>query len=307
MNINRRQLLLGIGGLGGLGLLVSGFLPRHLHLKEQLKEQLLTEQQANGENSSEPILRFAAVADTGMGNDGQYSVANAMASYYKQRPFPMVVLAGDNIYGSGEISRVEEVFIKPYAPLLENGVKFRAVLGNHDVLSNDGVDEVKYAPFNMRDRYYTFRQKNVDFFALDTNASEDWAIQLDWLTKSLAESKAPWKIVFGHHPVYSSGMHGGTKNLARDLPPLFAQYGVQLYLCGHDHNYERSQNLKGTTYIVHGAGANTRAVGKSDFTAYSEAKLSFIVVEVTAQEIRTEAIGIDGKVFDRTAIALRSV
>jgi predicted MPP superfamily phosphohydrolase len=300
MNINRRQLLLGIGWLG---FLVSGFLPR-----------LLAEQQANGENSSEPILRFAAVADTGMGDNRQYSVANAIASYYKQKPFPMVVLAGDNIYGSGEISRVDEVFTKPYAPLLGNGVKFRAVLGNHDVLSNDGVDELKYAAFNMSggthlevNRYYTFRQKNVDFFALDTNASEDWAIQLNWLTKSLAKSKAPWKIVFGHHPVYSSGMHGGTKILARDLPPLFAQYGVQLYLCGHDHNYERSQNLKGTTYIVHGAGANTRSVGKSDFTAYSEAKLSFIVVEVTAQEIRTEAIGIDGKVFDRTGISLKSV
>ncbi len=288
MNINRRQLLLGLGGLGFLG---SGLLPLF----------------SFGQNSSEPILRFAAIADTGMGDDGQYAVANAMNTYYQQKPFPMVVLAGDNIYGSGDIGRVEEVFEKPYAPLLQKGVKFHAVLGNHDVLTNDGVDEVKYAPFNMSDnRFYTFRQRNVDFFALDTNITGTWSIQLDWLAKSLAESKAPWKIVFGHHPIYSSGMHGGNKDLARDLPTLFAKYGVQLYLCGHDHNYERSQNLNGTTYIVHGAGANTRSVGKSDFTAYSEAKLSFVVIEVAAKEIRTEAIGIDGKVFDRSVIPLKS-
>jgi 3',5'-cyclic AMP phosphodiesterase CpdA len=287
MNINRRQLLLGLGGLGFLG---SGLLPLF----------------SSGQNSSEPILRFAAIADTGMGDDGQYAVANAMNSYYQQKPFPMVVLAGDNIYGSGDIGRVEEVFEKPYAPLLQKGVKFHAVLGNHDVLINDGLDEVKYAPFNMGgNRFYTFRQRNVDFFALDTNITGNWSVQLDWLAKSLAESKAPWKVVFGHHPVYSSGMHGGNKDLGRDLPTLFAKYGVQLYLCGHDHNYERSQNLNGTTYIVHGAGANTRSVGKSDFTAYSEAKLSFVVVEVTAKEIRTDAIGIDGKVFDSSVIPLK--
>ncbi len=288
MSINRRQLLF---GLGGFGFFANWLVP-----------QILL-----GKNSSEPILRFAAIADTGMGDDGQYAVANAMNNYYQQKSFPMVVLAGDNIYGSGDIGKVADVFEKPYAPLLQSGVKFHAVLGNHDVLTNDGVDEIKYAPFNMNgNRFYTFRQRNVDFFALDTNDTSNWSIQLDWLAKSLAESKTPWKIVFGHHPVYSSGMHGGNKDLARDLPPLFAKYGVQLYLCGHDHNYERSQNLNGTTYIVHGAGANTRSVGKSDFTAYAEAKLSFVVVEVTATEIRTEAIGIDGKVFDSSIISVKS-
>jgi len=288
MHINRRQLLLGLGGLG----VAVGGLP-----------QLFWQNQAQGDTV--PILRFAAIADTGMGDDGQYAVANAMAKYYQQKPFPMVVLAGDNIYGAGEISRITEVFEKPYAPLLAQGVEFRAVLGNHDVLTNDGIDELKYAPFHMSDRYYTFRQGNVDFFALDTNISGNWSIQVDWLAKSLAESKAPWKIVFGHHPVYSSGMHGSTKELMRDLPPLFAKYGVPLYLSGHDHNYERSRHLNGTTYIVHGGGANTRPVGKSDFTAYAESKLSFVVVEVTAQEIRTVAIGTDGQVFDQTAIALK--
>lgn len=70
-----------------------------------------------------------------MGDVGQYAVANAMNNYYKQNPYSLVLLAGDNIYGSGEIAKIQDVFEKPYASLLDRGVKFRAVLGNHDVIT----------------------------------------------------------------------------------------------------------------------------------------------------------------------------
>jgi hypothetical protein len=39
------------------------------------------------------------------------------------------------------------------------------------------------------------------------------------------------------------------------LTPIFQKYGVPLYINGHDHHYERSQSLKGTTYLICGAGA----------------------------------------------------
>lgn len=85
------------------------------------------------------------------------------------------------------------------------------------------------------------------------------------------------------------------------LPTLFAKHKVVLYMCGHDHDYERSQVLNGTTYIVHGGGANTRPVGKSEFTAYSAAELSFVVVKVS-NKLEIRAIATDGKVFDSVLI-----
>jgi len=38
------------------------------------------------------------------------------------------------------------------------------------------------------------------------------------------------------------------------LAPLFAKYGVDLVLAGHDHAYERSQTMQGVTYLVTGGG-----------------------------------------------------
>jgi 3',5'-cyclic AMP phosphodiesterase CpdA len=150
----------------------------------------------------------------------------------------------------------------------------------------------------MQGRYYTFTQGIVQFFALDTNENADWSNQLSWLDQELAKSKATWKIVFGHHPLYSSGMHGSSSERIELLSPLFKQHSVQLYVNGHDHNYERTQPIEGTTYLTCGAGAKTRPVGESDWTAHSAARLSFATIDVKPNYLGIQGIGKDGEVFD---------
>jgi acid phosphatase len=143
----------------------------------------------------------------------------------------------------------------------------------------------------------------VQFFALDTNDNADWSQQIPWLKQNLAFSKATWKIVFGHHPLYSSGAHGSSFELINLLSPLFAKYGVQLYVNGHDHNYERTQPIEGTTYLTcGGGGAAIRPVGKSDWTAYSAARLSFATIDVDQKYLEIQGIGIDGEVFDSAKV-----
>ena len=254
--------------------------------------------------NSSPLFSFVALGDVGTGNIGQLAVAEAMDEYYRQDPFALVLLTGDNIYEDGEIEKVGKTFGRPYRFLRRNRVPFYAVLGNHDIRTNNGVDQVNYSAFNMDGRYYTWEKDIVQFFALDTNYGTSLFEQLIWLEKNLANSKAVWKIVFGHHPIYSSGFHGSSDRLIKRLVPLFERYGVQLYLNGHDHNYERTQPITGTTYLTCGAGAKLRSVGKSDWTAHSVAKLSFVTIDVYPQQLYIQGIGKDGEVFDRTNIAL---
>ncbi len=113
--------------------------------------------------SQKPLLRFVAIADSGSGDLNQYAVANAMNRYHQQFPFPLVVLAGDNIYTNGEISKIGTVFEQPYQPLLEQGVKFHACLGNHDIRTDNGDPQIRYVDFNMQGRFYTFREKRFSF------------------------------------------------------------------------------------------------------------------------------------------------
>jgi hypothetical protein len=90
------------------------------------------------------------------------------------------------------------------------------------------------------------------------------------------------------------------------LTPIFQKYGVQLYINGHDHHYERSQSIKGTTYVICGAGAGTRPVGRSQWTAHSAQRLSFAAYEVYGDRIIISGIGTDNRVFDTGIISLQS-
>ena len=65
----------------------------------------------------------------------------------------------------------------------------------------------------------------------------------------LADSDAPWKFVYFHHPAYSSGPHG--PHPLMQWP--FAEWGADAVFQGHDHNYERVR-VDDLPYFVSGLG-----------------------------------------------------
>ncbi|MBE9234505.1 metallophosphoesterase [Anabaena aphanizomenioides LEGE 00250] len=305
MNMKRREFLV----LGGLSWFVSSLFAGKFFDKniKNIKNPFLETAIAANSHPQDLLLRFVSVADTGTGAKGQYAVARAMNFYHQKNPYDLVILAGDNIYNNGEIEKIEAVFERPYQPLLKKGVKFHACLGNHDIRTDNGVPQVNYPGFNMQGRYYTFLRDNVQFFALDTNGNADWKNQLIWLEKELSLSKAAWKIVFGHHPIYASGVYGSNPNFIKTFTPLFQKYGVQLYINGHEHHYERTRSINGTTYLICGAGAGNRSVGRSEWTEYSTSNLSFAAYDVYVDRIEVSGIGTNNRVFDRGLIGVKGV
>lgn len=304
MNLKRRQFLF----LSSLTAVGAGFLSWMLVRENHQSAGITDSRTAIAANPAKKdlLLRFVSVADTGTGAKGQYAVAGAMNGYHKRNPYDLVVLAGDNIYNNGEIEKIGEVFERPYQGLLKLGVKFQACLGNHDIRTANGDPQVKYAGFNMKGRYYTFRRGTVQFFALDTNSNADWKNQLSWLEKELSLSNASWKVVFGHHPIYSSGQYGSNPDFIKTFTPVFQKYGVQLYINGHEHSYERTRAIDGTTYLICGAGAGNRPVGRSEWTEYSTSDLSFASYEVYKDRIEISAIATDNRIFDKGIIQLKS-
>jgi Calcineurin-like phosphoesterase len=296
--MNRRRFL-ALGSLSGLGFAV---------LSKSVTGATKTAVNAKkipAVAKSGSILRFVAIADTGSGDKNQYDVVQAMKGYYRNHPYQLAVLGGDNIYTNGEFEKITTVFEHPYADLLKQGVEFRACLGNHDIRTQNGDLQVKYPSFNMAGRYYTYRKDSVQFFVLDTNVNADWNAQLAWLEKALRKSNAPWKIVYGHHPVYASGIYGTDKDMVARLTPLFKRYRVQLYINGHEHHYERTTAINGTTYLITGiGGASLRPVGKSAWTAYAESRYGFSALEVSGDRIEIQGIGIDGQSFDRGTVLI---
>jgi hypothetical protein len=259
-------------------------------------------------------VRFIAVGDAGTGNDQQTTLGRVMAKYQQSHAYDTALLLGDNIYPNGDVSSVSAKFERPYADLLHRGVKFRSVFGNHDV--RDGRDgQLKYPYFNMGGRsYYSFTkglngENLVEFFALDSNSFD--RTQRQWLENALAASQARWKVVYFHHPIYSSAEeHGSDEKLRAALEPLLVKYGVAAAFSGHDHTYERTRLQQGVQYFVSGNGGKMR---KGDlnrrspfFAAGTDETGSFMLVEVTSERFSFKAIDVDGRVFDSGELAPRT-
>ena len=194
-------------------------------------------------------MKFAAIGDNGTGDKPQYEVAAQMNAWHGKFPFDTVIMLGDNMYGSQRPQDFVDKFENPYKPLLDAGVKFYAALGNHDNQTNRF-----YKPWNMNgERYYAYSKKNVKFFVLDSDYMDPK--QLQWIDNELKSARDDWKIVYFHHPLYSSGgRHGSEVDLRVTLEPLFVKYGVNVVYSGHDHIYERLKPQKGIYYFVSGSG-----------------------------------------------------
>ncbi len=83
--------------------------------------------------------------------------------------------------------------------------------------------------------------------------------QLQWVDNELKGARDDWKIVYFHHPLYSSGgRHGSEVDLRVTLEPLFVKYGVNVVYSGHDHIYERIKPQKGIYYFVAGSAGQLR-------------------------------------------------
>jgi predicted MPP superfamily phosphohydrolase len=245
-------------------------------------------------------LKFAVIGDNGTGDDPQYDIGRQMAAAHASFPFDLVIMMGDNMYGSQKPDDFVKKFEKPYAPLLQAGVTFQACLGNHDRPEN-----VYYKPFNMNgQRYYTFVRKNVRFVVLDSTQMD--TAQLRWVEATLRDAREAWKICYFHHPLYSNaGRHGSSVDLRVLLEPLFVRYGVAAVFSGHDHVYERIKPQRGIYYFVSGAAGQLRKGDvrpDANTAAYFDQDQSFMLVEISGTDMFFTAISRTGRIVDSGAI-----
>ncbi|MBA2259830.1 MAG: metallophosphoesterase [Acidobacteria bacterium] len=250
-------------------------------------------------------FKFGVLGDFGTGSRDQYELAAQMNALHDRFKYSMVALVGDNLYGSERPQDFKKKFEEPYKKLLDAGVKFYASLGNHDAR-----EQRYYKPFNMGGNlYYTFSPRaEVRFFALESTYLVPE--QVAWLEKELKASGSHWKIVFFHHPIYSSGeRHGSDVKLREVLEPLFIEHNVSVVLQGHDHFYERVKPQKDIPYFVIGSGGKLRA-GNIDRGSGITAKgfdsdLAFMAAEIDGDQMHFNVITRGGKIIDSGVITRR--
>lgn len=225
-------------------------------------------------------LTFLVLGDWGRrGNPAQRTVAGLLDSKARELDSQFLVSTGDNFYNFGVGSVDDSHWRRSFEDVYSERVKSRwyAVLGNHDYGGSIG------AQIQMTDRRPGWRMcrrwwderlvqwPEIHLFFIDTvvwNGREgfpfkwlgseipkgDQAVQTQWLYDRLKASTARYKLVFGHHAIYSIGPHGGAMQL-KELDDVLRAGGATAYINGHDHCLYYIQKA-GMHYVCSGAGSN---------------------------------------------------
>jgi metallophosphoesterase superfamily enzyme len=277
-------------------------------------------------------FNFFIVSDWGWnGFKYQQVVADEMGVLGEKTSPKFIVSCGDNFQLQGVASIQDPLWMVNFENVykaLSLQVDWFPVLGNHDYKGNTQA-EIDYSNISRRWRleahYYTFARKindstSVRFIFLDTPpfveeyhrgngypdiSKQDTAKQIQWLTDVLANSTEQWKLVFGHHPIYSaSKTHGNTPEMIRKVKPLLEKYNAQFYICGHDHDFQHLRDKNGKVeYIVTGTGGEPRPASSNAQSIFSGSTPGFSIVSFYGDSIHVHFVNAKGQAiyhYDRS-------
>jgi hypothetical protein len=252
---------------------------------------------------ADQAVRVLAFGDFGTGSPAQKAVGATLVRYDAAQPFDFGITVGDNFYSAGMLSPSDErwqtQWEEIYGPL---GITFYPTLGNHDWGHPDSpAAEILYSQktstWRMPAAYYTFTAGPIQFFAIDTQSIAGSEKQLAWLDRELSRSEARWKIVYGHHVIYSGGAYQDSAPLVARLLPVLRNR-ADAYICGHDHNLQALSPDAGVRfYVAGGGGAGLYELRPYERTVFASRSNGFAVLEADHARLTVKLVDVEGELL----------
>ena len=287
-----------------------------------------SQKEAKPKTENKKALRFMVFGDWGRnGEDKQRETAMEMGINAKAFKPAFIVATGDNFYPGGVRSTRDYNWVASFEEIYTAHAlqtDWYVVLGNHDYRGNPQA-EIDYTQidrrWNMPARYYTETffiggdsTQGVLLVFIDTTPliteyyetpehhvnAADTAAQRIWLEKTLqgAPSYIKWKLVVGHHPLWTGGGRMKAPEVAELkslLRPIFEKYHVNAYICGHEHSLQYIKPQGFTHYFVSGAGSETTPViVHPDGGQFAKSINGFMDFTVTSDQLEMNAISFLG-------------
>ncbi|MGB5089836.1 MAG: PKD domain-containing protein [Nitrososphaeraceae archaeon] len=137
--------------------------------------------------------------------------------------------------------------------------KTKIAIGNHEDDDSEGFSGYM-SHFSQSQTYFSYNHENVHILVIDTdrNSYASGSAQRNFVQQDLQQASTDpgikWIIVYLHKPMYTSPNTCGSSscsntgsentNIRNGFGPMFDQFGVDLVLQGHVHNYQRTFTLK---------------------------------------------------------------
>lgn len=281
----------------------------------------------NEQLKKDPLV-FYVLGDWGRrGSPSQKVVAFQLNEWAKKERPKFILATGDNFYDNGvvdvEDSHWKQSYENVYSERPLTSIPWYVALGNHDYNGNvqAQIDYSKLSSrWNMPARYFSMVENlpegKARFIFIDSSPFEssyyanaslrekllasDSSKQKKWLDSLTLLDDVDWEIVIGHHHIYTGGVRKSDANPVRDrLEPLFHKNGVDLYLCGHEHDLQHLKHPeKPTNYFLSGAASDIRPTGTVPETLFSASVLGFMSFTLTEKHLDVKVIDYNGNVID---------
>jgi tartrate-resistant acid phosphatase type 5 len=279
-------------------------------------------------------VNFIVMGDWGRnGEDHQKLVAEQMGKVASVASVDFIVATGDNFYPRGVASEFDPLWRYSFEDIYKDFSlqwDWYPVLGNHDYGGNPDA-QVAYSKISRRwqmpARYYS-KLINVGsdgsqilLAFVDTCPlikgyykgeghfvhDQDSTAQKKWLEETLRDAPptVKWKLVVGHHPMYTGGSrteNHDTRSIRQSLQPMFEKYKVDAYLAGHEHSLQHHITKFGTHHFVSGAASEVTPVRMIPISKFVASQYGFMLFSVMPDQMLVQIIDYSGKVIYTTTL-----
>ena len=181
------------------------------------------------------------------GTDGDEATASVLDRVFPP-PAPaehgIVFTLGDNAYDSGSLGEYTACYDPTWG---RHRARTRPAAGNHEYLTAGAQGYFTYfgtAAGDPSRGYYGYDVGTWHVVALNSNCEEIGGCgaaspQETWLRADLAAHPTKCALAYWHHPLFSSGLVHGGDAMMKEIWSTLQEFGVDVALAGHEHNYER--------------------------------------------------------------------
>lgn len=157
-----------------------------------------------------------------------------------------ILTLGDHVYPEGSRQAFSTCYASTWG---RHWARTRPNPGNHDWGEQNGTPYFEYfgASAGPRTGYHSYNIGAWHVLSLNSNVAAGVAsAQFQWAQADLAANPSRCTMAIWHHPRFSSGTNGNSKEM-QQIWWLLDNNGVDLVLSGHEHMYERfaPQNHEG--------------------------------------------------------------
>ena len=172
---------------------------------------------------------------------------------------------GDTVYNHGSPEQFRDCYEPSWG---RHRFRTRPAVGNHEYRTDGASGYYSYfgeAAGDPATGWYSYSIDSWQVLVVNSNCDEGGGCetgsdQEQWLRDQLSSSAAQCTLAYMHHPRFSSGLHGDDDGLA-DLWQTLDEYGIDIILAGHDHNYERFSPLTADGELAEADGIQSFVVG----------------------------------------------